>query len=154
MGARPQGGDARGGGPPVRSDLVLRFWEKPSTELASTLLVKGCPWNTFVLVAGPSTLISAAAECVPELNDRVSRLPAFLDTEPENWVIQPAYALAPRANFSRAVLQRCPGALAVSKLPRLTWCDLGTPARVIKTLTRLGMSPPWLFGPAAIRVRT
>lgn len=34
--------------------------------------------------------------------------------------------------------------LAVSKLPGLTWCDLGSPERVVKLLTRLGVSTPWL----------
>jgi mannose-1-phosphate guanylyltransferase len=122
---------------------VLRFWEKPSRELAETLYVKGCLWNTFVVVAGVQTLIAAGAECVPQLNDRLGHLSAFFGTEHESWAMRQAYAMAPRASFSRSVLEHCPGALAVSKLPALTWCDLGTPARVIKTLTRLGISPPW-----------
>jgi mannose-1-phosphate guanylyltransferase len=123
---------------------VLRFREKPSSELAETLYTNGCLWNTFVFVAGARTLIAAGGECVPQLNDRLGRLSAFFGTEHESWAIRQAYAMAPRANFSRSVLERCPGALAVSKLPALTWCDLGTPDRVIKTLTRLGISPPWL----------
>ena len=40
--------------------------------------------------------------------------------------------------------RRCPQLLAVSELPRLTWCDLGGPERVVKVLTRLGVSPPGL----------
>ena len=123
---------------------ILRFWEKPSAELASALYTRGCLWNTFVLVAGAQALVTAGAECVPELNGRLSRLAAFFGTEHESWATAQAYALAPRANFSRAVLQRGPGALAVSKLPALTWCDLGTPARVVKTLTHLGIARPWL----------
>ncbi len=123
---------------------VSRFWEKPSTELAHTLLVRGCLWNTFVLVARAGTLVAAGAERVPQLNDRLARLSAFFGTEHEHWAMHQAYALAPRANFSRSVLQHRPRALAVSKLPGLTWCDLGSPARVVKTLTRLGISRPWL----------
>ena len=34
--------------------------------------------------------------------------------------------------------------LAMSKLPGLTWCDLGSPARVVKMPTRLDVSTPWL----------
>ena len=79
-----------------------------------------CVWNTFVLVAGARTLIAAGGECVPELNDRLRRLSAFFGTEHEGWAMRQAYALAPRANFSHAVLERCPAALAVSKLPALT----------------------------------
>jgi hypothetical protein len=29
-------------------------------------------------------------------------------------------------------------------LPGLTWCDLGSPERVVTMLTRLGVSAPWL----------
>lgn len=123
---------------------VFRFWEKPSREVASTLFVNGCLWNTFVLVAGAQNLIAAGGECVPELNDRLARLSAFFGTEHEAWAMSQAYLLAARANFSRSVLEHCPGALAVSKLPAVTWCDLGSPARVVKTLTGLGISPPWL----------
>jgi mannose-1-phosphate guanylyltransferase len=125
---------------------VFRFWEKPSPEVASTLFVHGCLWNTFVLVAKVQTLIAAGRECVPELNDRLGRLSAFFGTEHESWAMSQAYTLAPRANFSRSILQRGPGALAVSKLPAVTWCDLGSPDRVVKTLTGLGISPPWLSG--------
>jgi hypothetical protein len=34
--------------------------------------------------------------------------------------------------------------LAMSELTGLTWCDLGSPERVVKTLTRLSVSAPWL----------
>jgi mannose-1-phosphate guanylyltransferase len=123
---------------------VLRFWEKPSPEVASTLFVKGCLWNTFVLLAGARALVAAGQECVPELHDRLARLAGFVGTEHESWAISQAYVLAPRANFSRCVLERCPDALVVSKLPAVTWCDLGSPDRVIRTLRGLGISPPWL----------
>jgi len=63
-----------------------------------------------------------------------------------------ADALAPRANFSQSILKSCPRALAVSKLPAVTWCDPGSPARVVKTLTGLG--PAAAVAPAPVRVRT
>jgi mannose-1-phosphate guanylyltransferase len=125
---------------------VLRFWEKPSADLASTLYTTGCLWNTFLLVANAATLVAAGAECVPELSDRLNHLAPFIGTDRENWALHQAYALAPRANFSQSVLQRCPGALAVSKLPAVTWCDLGSPRRVLRTVAALGCTPPWLHG--------
>jgi mannose-1-phosphate guanylyltransferase len=125
---------------------ILRFWEKPSAELAAVLYTSGCLWNTLVLVAGARALVAAGAECVPELNDRLGRLAAFFGTEHESWAMGQAYALAPSANFSQSVLQRGPGALAVSKLPAVTWCDLGSPGRVLRTVAALGLTPPWLVG--------
>lgn len=121
---------------------IRRFLEKPSCEAAGTLLAAGGLWNTFVLVASVSALIRAGQECLPDLHDRLARLAAFAGTEHEAWAIRQAYAFVPRANFSRSVLEVCPGPLAVAKMPGLTWCDLGTPARVARTLTSLGVSPP------------
>jgi mannose-1-phosphate guanylyltransferase len=123
---------------------IRRFREKPSCEAAGSLLAAGGLWNTFVLVASAAALIKAGRECVPDLHDRLARLAVFAGTEDETWAIRQAYAFVPRANFSRAVLEVCPGPLAVTKVPGLTWCDLGTPARVARTLTSLGASPPWL----------
>jgi mannose-1-phosphate guanylyltransferase len=122
---------------------IQRFQEKPSGQAACALLSTGGLWNTFVLVASASTLISAGRACVPDLHDRLARLAAFAGTEHETWAIRQAYTLAPHTNFSRAVLEACPQRLAVAKLPGLTWCDLGTPARVERTLATLGVSPPW-----------
>lgn len=122
---------------------IRRFKEKPSGEVAGTLLSAGGLWNTFVFVASVSTLIRAGRECLPDLHERLARLSAFTGTEHEGWAIRQAYAFSPRANFSRSVLELSPRPLAVAKVPGLTWCDLGTPARVARTLTSLGVSPPW-----------
>jgi mannose-1-phosphate guanylyltransferase len=123
---------------------IRRFLEKPSCEAAGTLLASGGLWNTFVLVASVSALIKAGRECMPDLHERLARVAAFTGTEHEAWAIRQAYTLVPRANFCRSVLGAFPGPLAVAKVPGLTWCDLGSPARVARTLTSLGMSPPWL----------
>lgn len=127
---------------------VLRFWEKPSPEGARACLAAGCFWNTFVVVAKARALLRAGQEQLPELSDRLVRIHAFAGTEHERWAIRQAYALMPPANFSLGILERCTACLAVSPLPSLTWCDLGTPRRVVELLRRLRTtrpgSPPWL----------
>jgi len=127
-----------GRGPVYR---IRRFIEKPSCEVASVMLAAGGLWNTFVLVASAAALIRAGRECVPSLHDRLTRLAAFAGTDYEAWAIRQAYALAPRANFSRSVLGVSPRPLAVAKIPGITWCDLGSPERVERTLASLGISP-------------
>jgi mannose-1-phosphate guanylyltransferase len=122
---------------------IRRFQEKPSREVAEALFQAGCLWNTFVFAVGAATLIEAGQKCLPSLHDRLARIVAFAGTEHEGWAIQHGYALAPTANFSRSILEACPVPLAVSKVPALFWCDLGTPDRVAKTLQRLGASPSW-----------
>jgi mannose-1-phosphate guanylyltransferase len=123
---------------------IRRFREKPSKEAAEVLLRQGSLWNTFVFAARAAVLLSAGRECAPALYDRLAALRAFTGGEHERWAVRQAYALAPTVDFSRYVLEASPQMLAVSTLPGLTWCDLGSPERVVTMLARLGVSTPWL----------
>jgi len=123
---------------------VRRFWEKPSAETACACLAAGCLWNTLVFVAKIGRLVEAGGQCVPQLHARLAGIAPFAGTEDETWAIQQAYALARSANFSRAILESGLPRLAVSKLPRVTWSDWGTPERVLRTLRRLGPLPDWM----------
>lgn len=123
---------------------IRRFLEKPRQEEADALFQSGCLWNMFVFAARVSTLVEAGRACVPLLHDRLSRLGIFLGTRHEPMAIRQAYSLAPTADFSRSVLEDEGVSLVVSKVPDLTWCDLGTPERVARTLRCLGLSDAWL----------
>jgi mannose-1-phosphate guanylyltransferase len=123
---------------------IQRFREKPSQEAAEALLRRGSLWNTFVFVAQAGVLLSAGRECAPALSHRLAALRAIAGGEHERWAVRQAYALAPTMDFSRSILQAGPRMLAASKLPGLTWCDLGSPERVVKMLARLGGSTSWL----------
>jgi mannose-1-phosphate guanylyltransferase len=155
VGAVPDGPDPKYGwiepGAPVgrlRSGVVRRvrrFWEKPEPDQARACHEAGALWNTFVLVARATTLVALGREALPELSARLERLGAFAGTPEETWATRQAFALARHANFSREVLERAPGRLAVSELPAgVRWTDWGTPERVIATLQRLGLRPGWL----------
>ena len=132
---------ATGAGPIWRAK---RFWEKPSPAQAVECLRRGCLWNTFVLVATARALVDLGRRYLPLLHARLAPLSAFFDTEHERWAIRQAYAPAPAANFSRAVLERCPPELMVAQMPALTWSDLGTPRRVLRLARRLALPTPWL----------
>ncbi len=125
---------------------MSRFWEKPSADTARHCLASGCLWNTLVFVTKASTLIEVGRQYLPRLHDRLTRIAPFAGTEDEPWAIQQAYHLAPKANFSQLILQRCPPGLMVSKLPAFTWYDWGTPERVFKSLTKAGILPAWFTG--------
>ena len=124
--------------------LVERFVEKPSAAEAQSFFEGGALWNTFVMVARVSTLLRAGRRALPEMSDRLRRLRAFVDTPAEAQVLETAYMLSPAANFSQSVLASATRQLAVSRLPAMTWSDWGTPERVIETLRREGIAPPWL----------
>jgi mannose-1-phosphate guanylyltransferase len=123
---------------------IQRFREKPSKDVAEALSRRGSLWNTFVFAARAAVLLSAGRDFTPALYDRLAPLRAFAGGEHERWAVRQAYALAPTVDFSRSIFEACPRMLAVSKLPGLTWCDLGSPKRLVKMLTRLGISAPWL----------
>jgi hypothetical protein len=98
----------------------------------------------FVFAAHVSALVEAGRACVPLLHDRLVRLGLFIGTQHEPWALRQAYTLAPTANFSRSVLEAGSVPLVVSKVSALTWCDLGTPLRVARTLRSLGIPVAWL----------
>ena len=128
---------------PVRIWEIRRFWEKPSEDMARICLEAGCLWNTFIIVGKARTLVRAGHEALPEVAERLAQIGRFRGTEHEGWAVQQAYALMPRANFSRSILEPAPPCLAVSQLPGVTWSDLGSPRRVLQVLRKLGMAPSW-----------
>ncbi len=77
------------------------------------------------------------------MSGRLAGLRRFLDSDREVRAVQEAYALLNRASFSRAVLEPHPEHLGVSRLPRVTWCDLGSPRRVLHVLARMRVRPAW-----------
>ena len=137
-------GEPLPGSGPSQLYRVRHFREKPSQEMAEELYRAGALWNTFVFAGRATALVEAGSDCLPALHERLVRLSKFLGTEHERWAIRQAYELSPRANFSQAVLERCPRKLAVVRLSAVSWRDLGTPRRVVKTLGELGMQPAWL----------
>jgi mannose-1-phosphate guanylyltransferase len=123
---------------------VERFIEKPDVATAQALFEAGALWNTFVFGGRAHALAELGRECLPSLHERLAGLDRFLGTEHERWAIAQAYEFAPRASFSRALLERCPDKLAVMRLSEVSWCDLGTSRRVLKKLDELGVRPDWL----------
>lgn len=121
-----------------------RFREKPTEACAQTCLDAGWLWNTAVVVARAATLAELGSVALPEMSARLARIRTFEDTEEEPAAVHQAYALMRRASFSRAVLEPYPERLAVSRLPRMTWCDLGSPRRVLDVVARMRVRPAWI----------
>jgi mannose-1-phosphate guanylyltransferase len=137
---------------PGRSTVrrVEAFVEKPSEAQARRLFEQGCLWNTFVFAAGLEALLEAGREGVPLLHDRLLRFGVFVGTRHEPWAMSQAYQLAPRADFSRSVLEASSRPVAVTTIDPYSWCDLGTPERVARGLRALGTPcASWLDALAA-----
>ena len=107
-------------------------------------MTAGWLWNTFAFVTTLPTLLGAGHEFLPDVDDRLNLIGAFSGSRHEGWAVRQAYSLLPKTDFSRGVLERCPGWLGVSRLPGLTWSDLGTPRRVIGIANSLPVRPMWM----------
>jgi mannose-1-phosphate guanylyltransferase len=127
---------------PVRA--VRRFVEKPSPEVAAACLAAGACWNTFVFVGKARALADAAHRCVPDIHSRLERLVHAAGRRAAPRMIRRVGAALPVGNFSRDVLEHMAPMLAVYTLRGVTWCDWGSPRRVVASLDRLGIRPSWL----------
>jgi mannose-1-phosphate guanylyltransferase len=119
-------------------------WRSRIRRRRTSLYKSDALWNTFVFGGSVRALVAAGHECLPALHERLVGLDRFLRTEHERWAMAQAYEFAPRASFSRALLERCPEKLVAMRLTDVGWCDLGTSRRVIRTLDGLGIRPDWL----------
>jgi mannose-1-phosphate guanylyltransferase len=116
---------------------VRRFWEKPSVAQARINLMSGHLWNTSVIIGKASAFCLVGSRWVPQMSERLARAACFVDTPHERAALHQAYELMGKASFSRAILERAPASVAVSRLPRMTWSDLGSPRRVMDALAGL-----------------
>lgn len=122
---------------------VRQFWEKPPEARTQLCLTSGCLWNTAIMVGRAEALIRLGADALPEMSARLARLKRFLDADDQAAAVHQAFALMSRASFSRSVLEARPERLGLSRLPRVSWCDLGSPARVLAVLARMRVQPAW-----------
>jgi mannose-1-phosphate guanylyltransferase/DNA-binding NarL/FixJ family response regulator len=129
---------------PTPISTVARFVEKPSPAGARACLSAGALWNTFVVVARATTLADATRQVLPVVHDALAAVVPVLGTGWGVAALRRAYAGLPTASFSTEVLERCAPLLAVSRLAGTTWCDWGSPRRVIRTLRQTGQQPDWL----------
>jgi mannose-1-phosphate guanylyltransferase len=125
---------------------VNRFWEKPSLQEAQALLRRGCLWNTFVTIGRAGTFLELLCAEIPDVVSCIAD--ALTDQD-----LDSAYQGVRTVDFSRAVLVPQHHRLLVVRDAVSGWTDLGNPSRVIDTLTRNNIEPPWLSemrGPAEV----
>ena len=139
--ADPELGYIVRGAPQVDGSFdIARFVEKPSAELAASLLRRRALWNSFILVARASALVGLVARRFP------AEVAAFASVYREHGsggpmaevALERLYASLPEIDFSRGVVEGAEAPLRVLPVPYCGWSDLGTPKRVADTLQRLG----------------
>lgn len=129
----PGGGSQTGG-----AEVVKCFYEKPAPALAAELYIKGCLWNTLVLVSKAQTLLSMYKSYLLDLYYRFQQIASFLGTSEERRVLEETYASMPAVNISSGLLQKNPPNLRTLRVSGVLWSDWGSPTRLRQTLERLG----------------
>lgn len=122
---------------------VRRFWEKPNKLQAQVLQLRGCLWNSFVMVASARALLDLIETALPGLYRILSWLAPVAGKSEEESLSGHIYDWIETTNFSQEVLARCPGRLAVLKVTGVRWNDLGEPSRVLASLKSLERAPEW-----------
>jgi mannose-1-phosphate guanylyltransferase len=123
--------------PAISLSRVNRFWEKPSLPKARDLLDRGCLWNTFVTIGQASVFLELLGSQIPGVIPHIAGGVAHDDLDARYRKIRPV-------DFSREVLAPLPHRLLVVRDTSSGWADLGNPRRVIDTLVRNRIEPPWL----------
>ena len=108
---------------------VKRFTEKPTVEVARSLIEGGALWNAGIVVARADAVIAALRTHEPSVIGAVERsLGARPSGVDDIQLDEVEFVAAPKISFDKAVLERH-GAVAVTALDAV-WRDVGTWAEV------------------------
>jgi mannose-1-phosphate guanylyltransferase len=118
---------------------VRKFWEKPSLHLASSLMDRGCLWNSFVMVGRVDAFLKMTRAAVPEMFAAFAALTGTFETAAEHNALTELYSQIEDSNFSHQVLAVRSEDLMVMRVGDVGWSDLGEPNRVLSTLARMGV---------------
>ena len=118
---------------------VRKFWEKPSLNLATSLMERGCLWNSFVMVGRVDALLKMTRAALPDMYAAFAAITPTFDTESEDKAIAELYSHMEDSNFSHQVLAARPEDLMVMRVGEVGWSDLGEPNRVLSALARIGV---------------
>jgi mannose-1-phosphate guanylyltransferase len=115
---------------------VREFVEKPDVATARALIAQGGVWNSFIFAANARTLLRAFEARCPDLVGEMRHIVTSTNSSMRHARLAQLYEQLPTLDFSREILQRSPGLLRVMTVPACGWTDLGTPRRVVETVSR------------------
>jgi mannose-1-phosphate guanylyltransferase len=104
---------------------IRRFWENPSSSLATRLWRMGCLWNSSVLVANLPVLLRTIRKVFPALSTAFDNLCTVIGTEKEGETAEAVYESISALDFSYQISVACPANLAVLPVCGVEWKDLG-----------------------------
>jgi mannose-1-phosphate guanylyltransferase len=123
---------------------IRRFWEKPDAALAARLYRTGCLWNSFVMIGWSNAFLDLIGTHDPGLLSAFAPLRFVIGLPQEARVVEGIYRRLRPTGFSDTVLATETRRLAVMRVKGIDWSDWGHPRRVLASLARAGVRPPWL----------
>lgn len=124
---------------------VRRFWEKPSVSLASSLMERGCLWNSFVMVGHTHAFLGLLRRALPGLVEAFESIRSSFSSGYETAALRGLYDRIRSTSFSEEVLSIETDGLAVLCGTGLGWSDLGEPSRVRSLIERRGIQTKRVF---------
>jgi mannose-1-phosphate guanylyltransferase len=117
---------------------VLRFVEKPSIDIARSLISEGALWNTFIFAGSVRALLSIFEGRYTSTIRGMREAIALIKVPPVGSVgLELLYQELETLDFAKHVLERQEQRLQVLRVPSCGWTDLGTPTRVAETVRKL-----------------
>jgi mannose-1-phosphate guanylyltransferase len=116
---------------------VAEFVEKPNVATARALIARGGVWNSFIFAANGQALVRAFEARCPDLVGELRHIVTSMSSSAGSARLAQLYEQLPALDFSRDILQRSPELLRVMTVPPCGWSDLGTPRRVVETVSRV-----------------
>jgi mannose-1-phosphate guanylyltransferase len=120
-----------------RAFRVAAFREKPSPDLARSLLASGSLWNSFVMVFQLTRMLELLRRVAPNEFTYM----CAVSQDPQR--LASVYADLTPWNFSSDFLARIPQHLIVLPVDDVHWSDWGTREAIETTLRMLNQVPPW-----------
>ncbi|HKQ12679.1 MAG TPA: sugar phosphate nucleotidyltransferase [Steroidobacteraceae bacterium] len=120
---------------------VSEFVEKPNVSTARALIARGGVWNSFIFAANARALLRAFEARCPDLVGEMRHIVSSMNSSMRRASLAQLYERLPALDFSRDILQRSPELLRVMTVPACGWSDLGTPKRVVETISRFRPEP-------------
>lgn len=117
---------------------VLRFVEKPQSQIARELIMGGGLWNTMVMVFKAKTLLELVRLVSPALYRSFERIGNAVGSRREREVVEAVYQRLESVNFSRGLMEpfmrQQPVSLLVLPVRGVFWSDWGSEQRIVSTL--------------------
>jgi mannose-1-phosphate guanylyltransferase len=114
---------------------VQQFIEKPDEATAIELVRGGSVWNTGIFAGRIPQFLRLFERRLPGLlSDLSATVTDWRDPRIPSVELEFLYDRHPTLDFSRDVLQKCPGDLRFITVPPCGWNDVGTPARLAQAL--------------------